>query len=1574
MNNDFMEGVLEKRFTDFVWCKVEMASIFDLAIPKHRIEYFKYCGEVIWSKKDRIDSVFGSVNGAKDTIVNVISRHLHSSEDYKRERKANTSNDDEENEIKNKRATAPRPTHFICIPISNPEIIDNVKTIHKHITKSNSLLTSSCSEIKALHVSLVMIRCSTPESIQKAIRVFKQFSLLLNAYLPREVLLTFQGIKTFHNRVLYTQPFETSRLTQLVEEMKRQFVQNGISLVGNHDPFQAHMTLLNMNRSTSRMCDDGVDYTIYSKYADMVMGSSSCTSIEFCEMSSEKEQFTKFYNCLCSVSNLSLTKCVGANSGDTYTASVIRSVLPSVYLQYGHDHGHEIYVKNNKTHNASTDNPSAHCDSREGAPSRNSLQDHHSNGDVAVVLILRGLPGCGKSTFVQFISEYISVHCLGLSCVKVSADDFVPYGKGDGGAADEVRASGDADAVASTHQQDRKCMIGFNKQDISMYHKKCTLAFTAAMNDHINVIIVDNTNIKQADYELNIQLAKENNYLFKVIDVMSSQIHSVYDAIRVGSRNIHHVEKHTLLNMWSKWECDPASIVVHHPLQAEKKHNSSLSCDQMLTRMHSQWTSEMWNSELKSLCNELGLCIQYIGVVLNIESRQRLLHYVYPRHESKVRGHHVPLYSNTFSEGGNGQNEDDLLVALQHAGRVLNVRLVREFNNSLCQVVQVEVEKMSPKGEEDTDGGHLQQSYITISHDESVVPKYAISLMKESQSLLKSTEDIEIVDYCNENILPFQGLVTLCLTSVNSNTTKGPFFISHPSDLVRFREQFAALSKKEEKGVETSNCVDARLLSRNAASTSLDVNRDINTSRKPSFNYSFLSNMTRNIYVFDFDDTLFHTPSKVDYELVTGMKWKKKSSSSHGWYCSSESLSLDLPITHAPALVDLHNYYGRSNSVIILLTGRAEHMKKDIEKILKSRNILHMFDEVICKPTVRESTDTFKAEYIVQLGQFCVSNHQEECNIFVWDDKQENLDCIENKYLEFVQLNTCEKMDGKRVVTCPRVFTNLVGDINENTYSTSCLDIRDWAYSSGQLSTPEFEASSKIALKRVLFCWHKTRQMLSSKCPVLSHSTFGTSHQAALEAIDLMDDNFMHIVGSSVFGIHSDIDIVLINDTIDAQQKMPKHVEEEEVFRVFLSNLDNFFPLEHRMVHTGNGAVLSVAFVWDHLPCVDIDISLLNCVSVANTSLSDSNASFEEESDYFMSLMLCQDIRNAERRKDMSVSVDEALHWTIEDYANYEDAIEDINNKKVLYGVCVRNSCLKSISAINYTPREFGAILLACRRVAEINFCTNGVVVGIRSFLLALSLVAVIDSIGNTETKNQNQNPHSGISFNDLFILWCEYHHKNDIYSLRQNIYPSNVASDFHVNRLHKGIVNVYNTILGKKKNISPADINWNNILNVKNMPDCKLFSQVNISCSVASNGKNGFSTSTRAANVYTWRKSTKGLLCKYLGRLIRDGHHLIMVQTSELVLGTSPSCGTSGKGGQSVGAEEAYDAMGRDGGNSMAEDKVTLHSFYISKSSTHVLTEDWQMKLKKEILSSLFHRAVAAAHVGLIIDVEVTD
>ena len=66
-------GIVENSFNSFDWEDVTSQDPTVLAIPKHRIQYFKFHDEILWDKNKRVDCVFGST-GSGMTIIDVIAK------------------------------------------------------------------------------------------------------------------------------------------------------------------------------------------------------------------------------------------------------------------------------------------------------------------------------------------------------------------------------------------------------------------------------------------------------------------------------------------------------------------------------------------------------------------------------------------------------------------------------------------------------------------------------------------------------------------------------------------------------------------------------------------------------------------------------------------------------------------------------------------------------------------------------------------------------------------------------------------------------------------------------------------------------------------------------------------------------------------------------------------------------------------------------------------------------------------------------------------------------------------------------------------------------------------------------------------------------------------------------------------------------------------------------------------------------------------------------------------------------------------------------------------------------------
>ena len=122
-----------------------------------------------------------------------------------------------------------------------------------------------------------------------------------------------------------------------------------------------------------------------------------------------------------------------------------------------------------------------------------------------LAIILRAIPGSGKSTFAAKLKE--SAEAVGLSC--------------------------------TVHSSDEKFMIDgkycFDFAKLGQYHRQNLYDFTVSMSNHINIVICDNTNVKVSDYRPYVDIAKEAGYSTATVSFIpeTAELHF--------SRNVHDV-------------------------------------------------------------------------------------------------------------------------------------------------------------------------------------------------------------------------------------------------------------------------------------------------------------------------------------------------------------------------------------------------------------------------------------------------------------------------------------------------------------------------------------------------------------------------------------------------------------------------------------------------------------------------------------------------------------------------------------------------------------------------------------------------------------------------------------------------------------------------------------------------------------------------------------------------------------------------------------------------------------------------------------------------------------------------
>merc|ERR1711915_171759 len=138
-------GVIEENFTTFCWEDLASVDYDVLAIPQHRIQYFKYKTEKVWDKMDRLDIGFGSTGSTVGIVefMERVDRRIQEEREKMIDEDGIDSDSDDEFEgpvisvqVQNNVESIPeeeRSTHFLALKIEEPEIIENVVKVQKNI-------------------------------------------------------------------------------------------------------------------------------------------------------------------------------------------------------------------------------------------------------------------------------------------------------------------------------------------------------------------------------------------------------------------------------------------------------------------------------------------------------------------------------------------------------------------------------------------------------------------------------------------------------------------------------------------------------------------------------------------------------------------------------------------------------------------------------------------------------------------------------------------------------------------------------------------------------------------------------------------------------------------------------------------------------------------------------------------------------------------------------------------------------------------------------------------------------------------------------------------------------------------------------------------------------------------------------------------------------------------------------------------------------------------------------------------------------------------------------------------------
>ncbi|XP_044539983.1 leukocyte receptor cluster member 9 [Gracilinanus agilis] len=281
---DRFRGVLEEPFTAFCWDQ-DLAALGPgvLAVPQHRIRYFRHRGRLVWDRASRTDLVFGSAAGRGTTILDGATEAGEagaaeagppgedaepapgapgedeaaepgpqgeppsSSGGVESQGRPPDGSSGVEAEDYEEGCPGLRPTHFVALPIDDPGLRLAVARAQARLVAAEPSVASCLVDPDALHLTLVLLRLAGPGEEATAAGALRRLVRAPGFHPPEE--LHFRGLASLDSRVIYSVP--SPDLRELARAVAQQLEAQGLRVLER--PGQAlgpHLTLAKVPRGS----------------------------------------------------------------------------------------------------------------------------------------------------------------------------------------------------------------------------------------------------------------------------------------------------------------------------------------------------------------------------------------------------------------------------------------------------------------------------------------------------------------------------------------------------------------------------------------------------------------------------------------------------------------------------------------------------------------------------------------------------------------------------------------------------------------------------------------------------------------------------------------------------------------------------------------------------------------------------------------------------------------------------------------------------------------------------------------------------------------------------------------------------------------------------------------------------------------------------------------------------------------------------------------------------------------------------------------------------------------------------
>ena len=901
---DRFVGIVEKPFKAFSWEDLSTVSHKVLAIPKHRIQYFKYKGVIVWDKDNQVDNVFGS-RGTGKTILDVMREvDGEAMAEVGNEKEADNEceldpEDVEEIErlskmgVLKQKADKSRPTHYIYIPVfQSKEIVSKAKEVQDHMVAIDPRFNDGRLPLDNLHVSVGYVRLEKQEECQRATEVLKKLQPYFAAILPSSVVLHSEGVETFRGQLIYAKVRACPALERFAVLLLKSLQSAGLSTPGNHTPFVPHVTLLRLRRPMMKAMNlQTIEGWMYQPFRSATFGEQAIQELRIAEMADIyiRYRFSVSNSALCLSPALPSLVCQSAQHLHELgmVTSEALSELNSVIHKYQSGEEEARSRAERATENIRKQLKKV----LEGKCKRLSPEEIGKVLSSSLVVILRGLPGSGKSWLAHNCEETLQAPSSVAFC---SADNYFLDQK-------SGEYHFDVDALPKAHQS-------------------CLIEFIHALQTGKQLIIVDNTNAQLWEYQIYSYLAQLVGLKSCVLEIpcLDERMAELF-----ASRNQHKVQAESVLKRYSQWEKDEEATVVPpsvlNPYQQVAPGSFSL---RSLCLGDQQMLAEVTD-------NGYSVSVMYTGIYLDCNSQWSLMEAIHPLHPVVSSDHVTIVFHPTLSQ-----------VATLPLGKEVQVVPVGWATNNDIQALAVKVPESIKVAR--------KCPHITISTECGGHAKYSNDLLESGPALtkvppgaLQLTGRVGMVIEIDQPADKHQPQKTFHIFSKEDFQSILPFLVDHTPA----------------RNVDVMSAAGFQLPAWQRNSALLPDDVGIVSGRQK---------ITK-LFLFDFDGTLFHTPDPVEgrleYERLTGQCWPH----AHGWMRWAESLLPPLRSQPGPALSHFHACLHQSGSLTALVTGRIPCTSNAVKEILHHHLLYpekYFFKD---SPMEKENTPAYKIRIVQQL-------------------------------------------------------------------------------------------------------------------------------------------------------------------------------------------------------------------------------------------------------------------------------------------------------------------------------------------------------------------------------------------------------------------------------------------------------------------------------------------------------------------------------------------------------------------------------------------------------------------------------